>query len=168
MLVLIDEGKLSRKQIVEQLINMGLLPVKVTEMGRVPIIVGERENEQRFNVPEPSEPLRISPGISHIMSMEMPRVIESAPQPLRIKETQPPMPTTMQPKKAIDAKTSMINLFNQGLIDKNEFKEIMGIFEGRDVNIEPGFAKQPSPPYNFNFNRSHFEVRMPKVSNPNK
>ena len=37
---LIEEGQLSREDVIEHLINNGFLPVEVTELGRLPITVG--------------------------------------------------------------------------------------------------------------------------------
>ena len=37
---LIEEGELSREDVIEHLINNGFLPVEVTELGRIPITVG--------------------------------------------------------------------------------------------------------------------------------
>ena len=37
---LIEEGQLSREDVIEHLINNGFLPVEVTELGRIPITVG--------------------------------------------------------------------------------------------------------------------------------
>ena len=37
---LIEEGELSREDVIEHLINNGFLPVEVTELGRLPITVG--------------------------------------------------------------------------------------------------------------------------------
>ncbi len=40
MLAMIDSGRLSHEDIIEELINNGMLPVEVTEFGRIPISVG--------------------------------------------------------------------------------------------------------------------------------
>ena len=40
MMRLIEEGQLSHKEVIEELINNGVLPVEVTDIGRIPIIVG--------------------------------------------------------------------------------------------------------------------------------
>ena len=37
---LIEEGQLSREDVIEHLINNGFLPGEVTELGRIPITVG--------------------------------------------------------------------------------------------------------------------------------
>ena len=41
---LIEEGQLSREDVIEHLINNGFLPVEVTELGRIPITVGVPDN----------------------------------------------------------------------------------------------------------------------------
>lgn len=40
MLQMIKSGQLSHKDVIEEMINNGLLPVDVTEIGRIPISVG--------------------------------------------------------------------------------------------------------------------------------
>ena len=56
MLQLIEEGNLSKEDVIEHLINNGFLPVEVTDFGRLPISIGissiERprsENQEKFS-----------------------------------------------------------------------------------------------------------------------
>ena len=42
MLKLMEEGNLSKEEVIEHLINNGFLPVEVTELGKLPISVGKR------------------------------------------------------------------------------------------------------------------------------
>ena len=65
MLQLIEEGNLSKEDVIEHLINNGFLPVEVTDFGRLPITIGipsiERprsESEEKFREQITSERLR--------------------------------------------------------------------------------------------------------------
>ena len=53
MLELMEEGNLSKEEVIEHLINNGFLPVEVTELGKLPISVGKRVNSRpRFKPTE--------------------------------------------------------------------------------------------------------------------
>ena len=53
MLKLMEEGNLSKEEVIEHLINNGFLPVEVTELGKLPISVGKRVNfRERFKPTE--------------------------------------------------------------------------------------------------------------------
>ena len=47
---LIEEGQLSREDVIEHLINNGFLPVEVTELGRLPITVGLPDIRGDYNL----------------------------------------------------------------------------------------------------------------------
>ena len=56
MLELIKNGQLSQEDVIEEMINNGLLPVDVTEIGKIPISVGMFGRSiplKSENVPEP-------------------------------------------------------------------------------------------------------------------
>ena len=66
MLTLLDEGELSHEDIIEEMINKGLLPVEVTEFGKIPISVGVESNRAkskplRFRPRRPSKPITFPP-----------------------------------------------------------------------------------------------------------
>ena len=46
MLQLIEDGNLSKEEVIEHLINNGFLPVEVTEIGKLPISIGIREHSK--------------------------------------------------------------------------------------------------------------------------
>jgi hypothetical protein len=58
MMKLIEEGQLSHKEVIQELINNGVLPVEVTEIGSIPIIVGGRvgtnvgKSQPLINIPQ--------------------------------------------------------------------------------------------------------------------
>ena len=58
MMKLIEEGQLSHKEVIQELINNGVLPVEVTQIGSIPIIVGGRvgtnvgKSQPLINIPQ--------------------------------------------------------------------------------------------------------------------
>ena len=50
MLKLMEEGNLSKEEVIEHLINNGFLPVEVTELGKLPISVGKRSLKCSFEL----------------------------------------------------------------------------------------------------------------------
>jgi len=62
MLDLIDEGQITKEDVIEHLINNGFLPVEITELGRLPIRVGipntPRRQQQQNRPEEPRKRLR--------------------------------------------------------------------------------------------------------------
>ena len=48
MLQLIEDGNLSKEEVIEHLINNGFLPVEVTEFGKLPISIGSRKTTHKF------------------------------------------------------------------------------------------------------------------------
>ena len=48
MLRMIEDGNLSKEEVIEHLINNGFLPVEVTEFGKLPISIGSRKANQRI------------------------------------------------------------------------------------------------------------------------
>jgi len=56
MLELIKTGQLSHEDVIEEMINNGLLPVDVTEIGKIPISVGTFEQNLRARRPTPNTP----------------------------------------------------------------------------------------------------------------
>lgn len=49
MLRMIEDGNLSKEEVIEHLINNGFLPVEVTEFGKLPISIGSRKANQRLH-----------------------------------------------------------------------------------------------------------------------
>ena len=46
MLQLIEDGNLSKEEVIEHLINNGFLPVQVTEIGKLPISIGIQQQQK--------------------------------------------------------------------------------------------------------------------------
>ena len=59
MLQLIEDGNLSKEEVIEHLINNGFLPVEVTEIGRLPISIGIPEHSK--SRVEPLRTVSVSP-----------------------------------------------------------------------------------------------------------
>ena len=57
MLDLIDDGQITKEDVIEHLINNGFLPVEITELGRLPIRVGipEKPRTQLAQPPNRSQ-----------------------------------------------------------------------------------------------------------------
>ena len=121
MLALIDQGELSHEQIIEEMINGGLLPVEVTEFGRIPITVGNT-NKERVSRPRPRRP--------------RPRGRErKKPQAISFEDIEP-LPEREEKSeedKDIDVKDSMRELFHRGLISRGELLEMMAIIDGKPI-----------------------------------
>ena len=193
MMRFIEEGKLSHEEVIEQMINSGLLPVEVTEVGKIPIIVGGRQKPivtvSHPDVPERSQPLRIQPTFTEQKPRE--EVNLARLQQLRARQHQmvhrdehdilkevslddPDKEFEMvkvqdnrQPKeitgskspeeKDIEILSSMMDLYEQGLITDTELEQMVIMMEQEgvlDVDLEElGIEKKNNGHGRYNTNK---------------
>ena len=197
MMRLIEEGQLSQMDVIEELINNGVLPVEVTQIGKIPIIVGAapiggsgintnvgqsqplmRKVPKFSSKPKPREevnlerlqqlrivkPQMIMRDDHHIMQevglddpdgdFEMVQLVKPRKTlPLSIKpESLPPVPflepisqelpievPETKEEKDIEILSSMMDLFDQGLISDAELEQMVIMMESEgvlDVDLE--------------------------------
>lgn len=158
MMALIEEGQLSHKTVIEELINSGVLPVEVTDIGRIPVVVGgksqplvrpfgrrqEPVNLARLQQLRVNEPKMIMKDDHHIMKevgLEDPdgdfEMVKLSP-PLKGKLSLPE-PTRTPEEKDIEILSSMMDLYDQGLISDEELEQMVVMMENEgvlDVNLE--------------------------------
>lgn len=169
MMELIEEGQLSHKTVIEELINSGVLPVEVTEIGRIPVVVGgksspltrpfgrrqEPVNLARLQQLRVNEPKMIMKDDHHIMKevgLEDPdgdfEMVKLSP-PLKGKLSLPE-PTRTPEEKDIEILSSMMDLYDQGLISDDELEQMVVMMENEgvlDVNLEElGIERRPDIP----------------------
>ncbi len=177
MLQLIDSGVLSHEEIIEEMINNGMLPVAVTEFGKIPITVGTKTNDHRTAAPVRLRPIvpkrmRDAEEISktrlnelHQQSQRSPitkDTIRTKPPPVMIevditdpdgdfedfavKEVETESSEDDQRNKEIDAEKSLIELYEQGLITREELEDMKEILRGSKVT-SPHEPTERNPSY---------------------
>ena len=188
MMTLIEKGQLSHKEVIEELINNGVLPVEVTDIGRIPIVVGGvpvRDQTPALR----SQPLRKMPDFKEPSAGPREAVSLGRLQQLRVKEPQmimkdehhimtevglddpdgdfemvklPPRksplavslpvpdPTKTTEEKDIEILSSMMELYDQGLISDDELEQMVIMMESEgvlDVDLEElGIEKEKPTP----------------------
>ena len=181
MMTLIEEGQLSQKDVIEELINNGILPVEVTDIGKIPIIVGGKANKNgisgsirnqplrekpMFRSPQPreevklnrlqqlraKEPEMIMRDEHHIMTevglddpdgdFEMLRLhspSRTSPRPVLPLILPSVDPTKAPEEKDIEILSSMMELYDQGMISDEELEQMVIMMEKEgvlDVDLE--------------------------------
>ncbi len=181
MMKLIQDGQLSHREVIEELINNGVLPVEVTQIGKIPIIVGGKVTSEP--IVTKSQPLRQVPrfqrpnkareevNLARLQQLKVmaPQMVmrdehhileevglndpdsdfEMVKMPPRKKpETRPkslqlalpiPDPTKTTEEKDIEILSSMMELFDQGLISDDELEQMVIMMEKEgvlDVDLE--------------------------------
>ena len=200
---LIEDGELSHKDVIEELINNGVLPVEVTQIGKIPIIVGGRPQLPPPELPPPSTPTRTSAPLRKLPNFESqnrpreevnlarlqqlkvqePQMVmrdhhdimtevglddpdsdfemlkhhrPRGPRPtpahlLRLEEEIATTTTNTPETKDIEILSSMMDLYDQGMISEEELEQMVIMMEAEgvlDVDLEElGLEeKRPSSP----------------------
>ena len=202
MMKLIESGQLSHKEVIEEMINNGLLPVAVTEIGKIPIIVGAADGKKQIQV-QKSQPLRRLPPHKNMFRDAPPREAINLERLRQLDGQGPKMVmrdhhdfikevdikdpdfdfemvsnphASRQPAPLTEAKTteaspeekdieilsSMMDLYEQGLISDNELEQMVVMMEKegvldvdlQELGIEVEQVTTPEPDvYNYaNFN----------------
>ena len=176
MMQLIQDGELTQKEVIEELINNGVLPVEVTEIGKIPIIVGGRGAQ--------NQPLRIAPGVPNRQPQSQREEVNLARlQQLRVQEPQmvmrdhhdiltqvglddpdgdfemlKPSPSSKTPSsktedKDIEILSSMMDLYDQGMISEEELEQMVIMMEAEgvlDVDLqELGLEQTANPGFSY-------------------
>ena len=179
MMQLIQDGELSQKEVIEELINNGVLPVEVTEIGRIPIIVGA--SAALRNTPSPKKaPLRQRPNFQTESVNQREEINLARLQQLKVQEPQmvmrdhhdvmtevslddpdsdfemlrpKPIPTVATEAKDIEILSSMMDLYDQGMISEEELEQMVIMMEAEgvlDVDLqELGLEKTEKRPSSF-------------------
>ena len=150
MLKLIETGEMSSEDVIEQMINNGMLPVEVTDIGRLPITVGSgRDREaitltrlQQLRVKEPSIVMKDDRHEMVEVGLDDPDFdVENLDSDNdNFEEDFGPIKThgnldtgvdsaLENEEKDIDLEESLMTLLEQGLIDEDELKEMMKIMD---------------------------------------
>ena len=168
MMQLIQDGELTQKEVIEELINNGVLPVEVTEIGKIPIIVGgpgRGAQKQPQNQPlrqSQSNFVSIGPGVPSRQPPQREEVNLARLQQLRVQEPQmvmrdhhdiltqvslddpdgdfemlKPSPSSKTPSKTedkdIEILSSMMDLYDQGMISEEELEQMVIMMEAEGV-----------------------------------
>lgn len=209
MIRLIEDGEMSHEQVIEEMINSGLLPVEVTEIGKIPIFVGKsgpnkgtvtrrpsqaqvarrplapppQRHQPVRNQPLRQKPFRQLPVFSDQKAREV--VTLARLQQLRIQAPQmvmrdnhdtmievnvndpdgdfemvrsqqpPPVAEEVTAEKDIEILSSMMDLYEQGMITDQELEQMVIMLEEEDlldVNLkELGIEKDREVEETFKF-----------------
>ena len=74
MMRMIEDGQLSHREVIEEMINNGLLPVEVTEIGKIPIVVGSAGGRERARRPP------VGPRNQPLVRQRLPAFRDSPPR----------------------------------------------------------------------------------------
>ena len=204
MMKLIEDGQLSHKEVIEEMINNGLLPVEVTEIGKIPIIVGSGRKKPATQAPR-NLPLRKLPIFRETPPREavnrarLKELKDNGPQMVMrdhhdfIKEVDAEDPdfdyemvdmhavvpqkdarpaplievsTTSSPvEKDIEILSSMMDLFEQGLISDTELEQMVIMMEKEgvlDVDLkELGIEEESTTPKTETYSYSNYNFKPP-------
>ena len=147
MLSLIQTGEMSSRDVIEEMINNGMLPVEVTDIGKLPISVGSSKDReaisltrlQQLRIKEPSIVMKDDRHEMVDVGLDDPDFdVENLGDDDSFVEDFGPIRThgnleiesvALEEEKDIDVESSLIKLNEQGLIDDDELKEMMEIMD---------------------------------------
>ena len=192
MMQLIQDGELTQREVIEELINNGVLPVEVTEIGKIPIIVGAAQKQQPLRklqsnfVPKRQQSQREEVNLARLQQLRVqePQMVMrdhhdiltqvSLDDPDGDFEMLKPSPSSKTPAassktedKDIEILSSMMDLYDQGMISEEELEQMVIMMEAEgvlDVDLQelgleqtgnkktnyPGFSYGLSPEFNDN------------------
>ena len=156
MLKLIETGEMSSEDVIEEMINNGMLPVEVTDIGKLPITIGKGKDReavslkrlQQLRIKEPSIVMKDDRHEMVDVGLDDPDfdvenlggnngggfVEDFGPIKthgnLDVEDVV--FPEQVEKEKDIDVEDSLITLHEQGLINEEELKEMMEI-----LGLEP-------------------------------
>ena len=156
MLHMIESGDISSETVIQEMINNGILPVEVTDVGKLPITVGRQVLEdfatsretkdresvslkrlQQLRVRQPS--LVMKDDRHHMVDVDIDdptfdvEVLGKKPLARQEKTTTAAPP----PEKEINVESSLKELHDQGLISKDELEEMMELISDEPITKRP-------------------------------